>query len=202
MSFILDALKKSARERESSVTAKLNAAPTEAKKRSLRWHGQLLLLFFLLANLIAVIALLSRNNTDEQPRSAATTLRQPEVRESPPASQPDVRSLAGEASAAARRSVTPTTSSPTLPNTPNYVASTFPVAPMFSELPANLRQELGPLHVDAHAFSTERSERFVLINLKRYQEGTTLSSGATVRQITPEGVILEFRGQEFFLSRN
>ena len=73
---------------------------------------------------------------------------------------------------------------------------------MYSELPADLRQELGPLHVDAHAFLTVSTERFVLINLKRYVEGSTTSRGALVREITPEGVILEFRNTEFFLPRN
>ena len=58
------------------------------------------------------------------------------------------------------------------------------------------------MQLDIHAWAEDPAERFVLINLRRYREGDQLQEGPLVRQIRPEGVVLEYDGTLFSLSRH
>jgi general secretion pathway protein B len=57
------------------------------------------------------------------------------------------------------------------------------------------------LHVDLHVYSKNANERFVLINMRRYTEGQQLPNGATVEQITPQGVVIQQNGTRYQLDR-
>lgn len=59
-----------------------------------------------------------------------------------------------------------------------------------------------PLHLDIHVYADARPERFVFINMKKYQEGGTLAEGPSVEEITRTGVILSYRGDRFTLDRD
>jgi len=81
------------------------------------------------------------------------------------------------------------------PPTPAPSYNNLPVWPqvsaqLFSELNANL-------HLDVHVYSEVPHERFVLINMRKYKEGEKLQEGPVVDAITPDSVILSFRGQRF-----
>jgi general secretion pathway protein B len=71
----------------------------------------------------------------------------------------------------------------------------------FESLRADGTLTLPDLHLDIHVYSEQSAERFVFINMKKYRENETLAEGPTVRQIAPEGVILEHRGTAFLLPR-
>jgi general secretion pathway protein B len=58
------------------------------------------------------------------------------------------------------------------------------------------------LNLDLHVYATNAGERMAFINGRKYREGDTLAEGAVVRQITPDGVILEMNGRRFLLSRD
>jgi hypothetical protein len=58
------------------------------------------------------------------------------------------------------------------------------------------------LNLDLHVYATNAAERMAFINGRKYREGDTLAEGAVVRQITPDGVILEMNGRRFLLSRD
>ena len=58
-----------------------------------------------------------------------------------------------------------------------------------------------PLRLDMHVYAANAAERYAFINMQRVREGDTTSEGATVRAITREGVVLEYRGTEFLLGR-
>ena len=73
--------------------------------------------------------------------------------------------------------------------------------PSFNELRAAGTLQLADLHLDIHVYSTTPAERFVFINMSRYGEQATLAEGPKVREITPEGVILEHMGTRFLLPR-
>jgi general secretion pathway protein B len=60
---------------------------------------------------------------------------------------------------------------------------------------------LPPLHLDLHVYSPSVPERYALINMHRVREGDTLPEGPRVIQITHEGVVLDYRGQEFILGQ-
>lgn len=58
------------------------------------------------------------------------------------------------------------------------------------------------LNLDLHVYATNAGERMAFINGRKYREGDTLAEGAVVRQITPDGVILEMNGRRFLLGRD
>ncbi|MCG6864870.1 MAG: general secretion pathway protein GspB [Thiogranum sp.] len=70
--------------------------------------------------------------------------------------------------------------------------------PVWPEISAQLLGEINSsLHLDVHVYSETLRERFVLINMRNYHEGERLQEGPVVDAITPDGVILSFRGQRF-----
>ena len=58
-------------------------------------------------------------------------------------------------------------------------------------------QELPGLVIAFHLYSANPAKRRVMINNELLREGTPLANGLTVEKITPEGVVLEYRGQRF-----
>jgi general secretion pathway protein B len=74
------------------------------------------------------------------------------------------------------------------------------VLPSANDLAAS-GTNLPELHLDIHVHSQNADERFVFVNMRKYQEGQTLKEGPNVERITPEGVILNQRGLRFLLPR-
>jgi general secretion pathway protein B len=73
-----------------------------------------------------------------------------------------------------------------------------PELPVWPRISQNLFNQLsGGLRLDVHVFTDEPQGRFVLINMRKYYEGQRLQEGPVLDEITPEGVILSFRGQRF-----
>jgi general secretion pathway protein B len=58
------------------------------------------------------------------------------------------------------------------------------------------------LKLDLHMYSTVAAERLVFINAHKYREGDTLPEGPEVRQITPSGVVLEYKGRSYLLAHD
>lgn len=97
----------------------------------------------------------------------------------------------------------------TLPVPPPAVSEPAPASgsireglPTVDQLAARGELSLPPLHVDIHVFSDVPAERFVFINQRKYTEGSQLSEGPLVEEITPEGAILSQGGQRFLLTRD
>ncbi len=59
-----------------------------------------------------------------------------------------------------------------------------------------------PLHLDIHVYSAKPAERFVFINTNRYGEGERTREGPTVTTINEQGVILNYQGRDFLLTRD
>jgi general secretion pathway protein B len=74
------------------------------------------------------------------------------------------------------------------------------VLPSSNDLAAS-GTNLPELHLDIHVHSQNPGERFVFVNMRKYQEGETLKEGPRVERITPDGVILNQRGLRFLLPR-
>ena len=68
-------------------------------------------------------------------------------------------------------------------------------------LPAALRAGLPPLHIDAHVWSDDPAQRFAVIDLKRRAVGDALGGGATLVEITAEGVVIEVAGRRATIAR-
>ena len=58
------------------------------------------------------------------------------------------------------------------------------------------------LNLDLHVYATVPAERLVFINSRKYREGETLQEGPVVSEITPAGVVLEYKGRSYLLTHN
>jgi len=72
----------------------------------------------------------------------------------------------------------------------------------FNDLRASGNINLPDLNMNIHVYSVKPADRFVFINMKQYRENATLAEGPVLREITAEGVVLEFAGASFLLPRD
>jgi len=66
-----------------------------------------------------------------------------------------------------------------------------------NDLPPTIRREIPAIAIMFHAYSSDPAERRVMINGNMAKEGETLDDGLGLRQITPDGVILVYKGYRF-----
>lgn len=66
-----------------------------------------------------------------------------------------------------------------------------------NELPASVRQELPAMQVLLHLYSPAVKKRFVTINNQTLQEGEPVAPGLVLEQITPDGMVLSYKGYRF-----
>ena len=74
--------------------------------------------------------------------------------------------------------------------------------PTIHEVVANGLVNVGALHVDIHVFAENPADRFVFINMAKYNEGSRLAEGPLVEEITVDGVVLSQNGTTFLVPRD
>lgn len=75
------------------------------------------------------------------------------------------------------------------------------VPPRRSDLPEALQQAIPELRLTVHVYSAAPEQRFVIINSRKMREGDRSREDLRLEEVTPDGVILEYRGQRFFHHR-
>jgi len=70
------------------------------------------------------------------------------------------------------------------------------VMPM-NDLPASIRQEIQGITISFHVYSSNPVERRIMINNELLRQGESLSPGFEVERITPDGVVLNYKGYRF-----
>ena len=206
MSFILDALKKSETERQRQ------SGPALLEMRIVRQTHQLpawvVIVGLLLIACVAVLGWLAWRPTSVLVAIAA-----------PPATVPATMAMSVSPTAAqappvaVRQSVAP----PMTANAqPPAVANPADIEPAVAADPGAARSEsaarnlrdyatisgtVPELRLDLHVYAANPAERYAFINMRKVHEGDVTPEGAQVREITREGVVLEFRGSEFLLGR-
>jgi general secretion pathway protein B len=73
--------------------------------------------------------------------------------------------------------------------------------PTLTELAMAGTISLDPLNIDMHVYSPQAAERFVFINMNKYREGDSLREGPVLTKITEDGVILDYQGRSFLVTR-
>jgi general secretion pathway protein B len=213
MSFILDALKKSETDRQEQGSAEFaNVPASDDSPGPPRWLWVLAIL--LAINLAVLLGLLLREDTPEivQPTpeapvtdtmtsdSSSFAEQLEDVREQQPAittaRQSDIAASEAAHAQTASAQVFPAEAAPA--SQPGFTLGALPTA---AELRANGTIQMAELHLDIHVYSDAPADRFVFINMVRHQENSRLAEGPVVREITPEGVILDYSGTEFLLPR-
>jgi general secretion pathway protein B len=206
MSFILDALKKSETERQKQNTPGFADVPdATSPPRAPRW---LWLLGGLLAiNLVVLLGVMLR------PELNPTTAT-PTPTEAIPADGPSEASFSDMVEEAKKRQAVPVAESTSegitdaeaepvgrtasVTRTPEKMSQNYAT---FNELRANGTIMLPDLHLDIHVYSEHPADRFVFVNMSKYREQGRLTEGPVIKEITPEGVILEHLGNRFLLPR-
>ncbi len=74
--------------------------------------------------------------------------------------------------------------------------------PRFTDLVVRGELNVPHMRVDIHVFSAVPADRFVFINMRKYIEGQATQEGPQVERITRDGVVMDYQGQRFFLSRD
>jgi general secretion pathway protein B len=74
--------------------------------------------------------------------------------------------------------------------------------PRFADLVVRGELNVPHMHLDIHVYSGVPAERFVFINMRRYNEGNATQEGPKVERITRTGVVMDYQGQRFLLTRD
>lgn len=229
MSYILDALKMVDQEREYGAVPGL-ATPHEVdhtRRRPPRWPWVLVAL--LSVNVVLVALLLLKWDAAEPDAVQATSEWQqpaagdavqldrqgPEDRTGPelvpartaPPKEKQPFSI-GELAASPKPS---NSRNPELPLQPEDAVETrleteapanaAPQLQSWYELPQEFRMRLSLPRLDLHVYSEEPQNRFIMVNLKKYREGDTLEGGLLLVEILPDGMVLSYQGERFFVEK-
>ena len=207
MSFILDALKKSENERQQQSGGEFSSVPTSpVPSRPVRWIWVLAAL--LAINIAVLLGILLRPDV----RSTAATAFDDVAYAPTPVAEAPAQSAATptfEQQLAEARQQQPGTvalpdgePAPVVTSPPPTPASSGGERiPTIEELRLAGSLQLPELTIDIHVFSDNPDDRFVFINMVKYREQSQLEEGPVVREITAEGVVLQYQGRSFLLSR-
>lgn len=205
MSFILDALKKSEKERQRDAVPGISDLPVVVhQSRTAPW------LVAVIAGLSACVVALAwawwRTSmpatvatVDTVPSVARVLPRQPATPPRQATAQTTTRSLASEATRVAAAAAQPA---------PTPAGRAVPAAGVMTAGPVSILEArssgmaVPELALELLVFSNTPAQRFVYINSKKYVEGDSLDEGPRIVEITTEGVVLSYRGMDFLLPQN
>ncbi|MFA6920643.1 MAG: general secretion pathway protein GspB [Gallionella sp.] len=219
MSYILEALKKSDQQRQRGTTPTLPAATVAVATAKQPVYYGLLAAILLLAG-IAIgwlhpwqmqpshqtipVAAISPTPASHQRAPvplqdsaaiAEKTALQLKTERKTPDSSPAVLAATGV------YAMKPAVPAPLRSGMPGATAAEKPAdtaqAIAMTELPVSIQQEIPAITIQFHAYSDIPANRLVGINSRTLQEGESLAPGLKLEQITPEGVILSYKGYRF-----
>ena len=200
MSYILDALKKSDQQRQRGTTPTLPSAQaaTVAPKQSSSVVYGVLAAVLLCAGI--AIGWLHPWQT-EQPVHAAEPFAT-----RPANTSQTVLTPRPEQSEMAEKSEQKLPTPNLMPAAPTY-SPKEPISPAtadqeqkatpFAELPLTIQQEIPEMKIQLHSYSNKAINSIVSINSRMLKEGDSLAPGLRLEQITPDGVILSYKGYRF-----
>lgn len=216
MSFILDALKKSETDRQQQGAAEFAGVPVSSgPARAPRW---LWILGLLLAiNLAVLLGLFIKPDTrvasvdveaspppaaDTDTREASFAERVAEARRNPPRREESAPEAPPQTQAAQAEQAAPAVNFMPVPEVAEQTSTETAALPTFVEVLSNGTIQTPGLHLDIHVYSEAPEDRFVFINMSKQREQSQLSEGPVVEEITPDGVVLNYQGTQFFLPRD
>ena len=91
--------------------------------------------------------------------------------------------------------------SPPAPAPASAAPSAAASLPLLWELPYDKRKDIPALTMSLQVYSDDPSQRFAIVNDERHVEGDELGDGLTLKEIAPEGLIVEYHGERFLFPR-
>ena len=210
MSSILDALKKSERQRGLGRDLIFrNSAPDE--KPRLTWFARAVLLALVLLAIAIGVLLFSLRQSETTDQATSITSDSPTLEPNAPvanavSAKTPVASVRVETAQELKDQARLEPRPPATAKPPSVESSTDTTgqngeAPWLSSLPESFRNSLPPLDVNIHVYSPEESQRILYINNRQARQGERIQAGVMVEEIVQDGVVLRFRGQRFKLPR-
>ena len=202
MSLILDALKKSETERQQQGSAEFSNVPASSPSASpARWLWILAVL--LLVNFAVLIGILMRSDDAPAVVTAPDTPADEVVQPAAGFAEQIAEAVASQPKPAPKeRQEPPATSVASSPQVASATNGTTQASvPTIDQLRLAGTLQIAPLHLDIHVFSENPADRFVFINMVKHREDSRIAEGPVVREITTDGVILEYQGRAFLLPR-
>lgn len=75
-------------------------------------------------------------------------------------------------------------------------ATEAPIATL-RELPEQIQREIPALTIGGYIYSANKADRSVLINKRLLREGDEVASGLTLEQMSPSGMVLNYKGYRY-----
>jgi general secretion pathway protein B len=200
MSYILDALKKSERDRAGVVQTASSSAPPSAPHTWPRQVWPLALASGLVAGAVVAVIMIWRapapDVQEQAGRNAAAPTEAVPLSLSSVAELPPLRGIDSAPASADR----------TIPQAPvAQITAPAPAmrddAPFLRQKPAEFQRKLPELAVTIHVYSPEESQRILFINNREYRRGDQVQDGLRVEEIIPDGALLSYHGERFKLRR-
>lgn len=220
MSYILDALKKSQRQRELGSVPRL----TTEQLALLHRKGSNVVPWAVAAVAVATAAALAAlYGPLGRPGPEADEKATAEAESSSPAPSMEVpRRTSRETAPEARHTEIPATDNTEVPavtgrqdaragtaaEMQSASASTMTTSvenglmqaiPLLSDLSFDLQRSLPAPALNVHVYAQAPKDRFVFLDMRKYKEGERTQEGILIEEITPEGVILRYGQQRFRL---
>ncbi len=203
MSYILDALKKSERERSLGHVPTLNTVHSYPKSPARRRRLLLALVLLIMLMLIGVViygvmywsqddAVQSASGTSHTAATSASHVVAPKK----PASAAVTKQASTNADPPKAEVNVPEPAKPLLSRS-TTTEQTSRSYPTIEDLDDGTRQRLSNIVVNVVSYSEQPSRRFVMINQKIYRQGQSVNAQLAVIEIKPQGAILRFQGREF-----
>lgn len=201
MSYILDALKKSDQQRQRGATPTLPSAQPAmvAPKQSFSVYY----ILFAAVLLCGGIAIGWLHPWDmEQPTRGADQFARPVVSIPDSAPLPSQSNQTEIAEKVEQKLLVPNLSPAETVSAPKESADPATAdreqkAMPFAELPLAIQQEIPDMKIQLHSYSNKSANSIVSINSHMMKEGKSLAPGLKLEQITPDGVILSYKGYRF-----
>ena len=197
MSFILDALKKSEAERQRQKTPGIaNVPDASSRKPSHKWIWIVAIL--LAINIAALFGVLYLANHEGQPAVVTTPVAPGNNEQSATSFSEIVREAKRSEPERQAAANTGDEAAPAATAEASAVSESYAT---FDDLRTQGVLSLPDLHLDIHVYAGQPADRFVFINMTKYRENARLSEGPLVKQITADGVVLDYQGTDFLLPR-
>jgi len=214
MSYILDALKKSEQERGHGnipdvQTVHSSSLNYRSEKKS---YWPYILIAAVVLNLLAIIYFIVDKQPSEQVETRTTqtdvATQTEEVTEVivEKTEQPVTVSSSENKIITIEKTEPETTSAKTQPVEKTKSSTTETVAPAenqptkilaFYELPESIKQDLPSFVISAHVYSSNPTQRSIVINNSFLEEGEYVLDGLILYEITPDGAIFNYQGTLF-----
>ena len=199
MSYILEALKKSDKDRKREEVPGLRSdhsfsSPRREERKIPVWRQPVfLILLFITVSALSWLLFLSRQQVETveetDPVVAITPLPVPEKTVVP---TPELKLQTNKEVTEAMAEIV-AAPEPEKPEKPVEV----PAIPLLEELPPDLKATIPDLSFAGHVYAAEGKQRMIMINMRVVREGDMVSSGLILEEIEENGVVLRYQEVTF-----